>query len=125
MAVDWVDAEHAAAKPVQTFSDHFSFTVSLNLSPPDTEETAADGSLQYRLKRSWRSPHDVVRRTERALKFPLSLLNGTDDDASFGLGHVRAGYGPLLADDTEVTRGRNGTAWEEPSSIYVKACFQF
>lgn len=38
---------------------------------------------------------------------------------------LQAGYGRIFTDDSVITRGRHGAAWEEKSYFYLKTCFRF
>jgi len=40
-------------------------------------------------------------------------------------GKLRAGYGRIFPDNSILSRGQNGTAWEEQSFFYLKASFRF
>jgi len=47
------------------------------------------------------------------------------DDNTLALGKLRAGYGRIYRDDSLTVRGRNGTAWEEPTTLFMKVSFRF
>lgn len=57
-------------------------------------------------------------------RFPFRQRSQPEENA-LGLGKLRAGYGMIFRDDSLLVRGRNGTAWEEPGCLYVKATFRF
>ena len=121
----WLDMSGTVTEPVRTASGHFSFTVSLKLVSADTEETPVQSSNRYHLKEGETFARYLDRGANGERKFLFGLVRCSGEETSVGFGNVQAGYGPLLADDTVVTRGSNGTAWEEPSSIFVKTCFRF
>lgn len=40
-------------------------------------------------------------------------------------GNLQAGYGRVFYDESVISRGSNGTAWEEPGCLYLKTRFRF
>lgn len=62
-------------------------------------------------------------RPENSLSLFASQLRGEDDADSTP--KLRVGYGRIFRDDSVISRGRNGTGWEEPSLLYLKATFRF
>lgn len=62
---------------------------------------------------------------ETEAKFLFFHADPTGADRSIAVGKLRGGYGQIFRDDSLVVRTSNGTAWEEPSWLYVKATFRF
>lgn len=60
---------------------------------------------------------------DKALRLLPERLVGKGGTLAFG--QLQAGYGRIFTDDSVITRGRNGTTWEEASCLYVKASFRF
>lgn len=46
-------------------------------------------------------------------------------EGAVGLGKLQAGYGRIFTPDSVITRGRNGTVWEDHSYIFLQARFSF
>jgi hypothetical protein len=71
----------------------------------------------------------IVRYLERRLgagcTFPLLDKCHLGDGGTLAVGKLHAGYGAIFDDDSVITRGRNGTAWEETSFLFVKVSFRF
>lgn len=78
-------------------------------------QTEADSTLISYLNDSTKKPGNFRLPDERS---------GAGAGA-LALGRLQAGYGRLVAPDSVLTRGRNGTVWEDHSFIFVQTCFSF
>jgi len=67
----------------------------------------------------------LERRAGVKRTFPLLDERLLGNGGTLALGKLQAGYGTIFDDDSVITRGRNGTAWEETSFLFVKASFRF
>ncbi len=67
----------------------------------------------------------LERRAGAGRTFPLRDERLLGNGGTLTIGKLQAGYGAIFNDDSVITRGRNGTAWEETSCLYVKASFRF
>ncbi len=110
-----------------------------------TSSTVTDFFGRVSLAATWgeanslRSARHLLRqpgagpRLSRYLEFPTVKpedfrLPDESPAASTGavvLGKLQAGYGKLFDPDSILTRGRNGTVWEDHSFFFVKTCFSF
>ncbi len=57
--------------------------------------------------------------------FSIFRMNTEETNRGNLWAHVQAGYGQIWQDESIVVRGKNGTAWEQPSCGYLKATFSF
>ncbi|MCU0785738.1 MAG: hypothetical protein MUF81_17185 [Verrucomicrobia bacterium] len=67
----------------------------------------------------------LERRAGAGRTFPLLDGRLLGNGGTLALGKLQAGYGRIFDGDSVITRGRNGTAWEEASCLYVKVIFRF
>lgn len=106
--------------------------------------TATDAFGRFSLIATWREANSLRSRQTLRQTGPDSTLsyylnNPTKKSGNFrlpderpgantgavALGKIQAGYGRLVGPDSVLTRGRNGTVWEDHSFIFVQTCFSF
>jgi hypothetical protein len=55
----------------------------------------------------------------------VRLFNNQVGDGNFNMKHFQAGYGTVFDPDMVLSRGRNGSAMEEPSYLFIKGLIAF
>jgi hypothetical protein len=103
-------APEAAAAPEDAFNPELPFT-----SIPH-DSFLEDGSIFVRY---------LNRMTGTSRNLPFLREPSAGSSGGLGFGKLQAGYGRIFTDDSVITRGRNGTAWEEGSCFYLKTSFRF
>jgi hypothetical protein len=66
---------------------------------------------------------DVSAVKSEAFKLPGERT--ASGEGAVALGKLQAGYGRIFTPDSVITRGRNGTVWEDHSYIFLQARFRF
>ena len=119
-----LDPEQSPARTISLLSDNFSISVTLDVPPDDSSELLSGNSIGYRRVSvaSIRYLADPEETSNKLLHFSKRLQPGI---SSLTWGNLQAGYGRIFADDSVITRGNNGTAWEEPGCLYLKTRFRF
>ena len=119
-----LDSERTPARATSLLSDNFSISVTLDLPPDDSGELVSGNSIGYR-RVSVSSTRHVADPDELASKFVLFRKPVQPGLASLAWGNFQTGYGRVFYDDSVIVRGNNGTVWEEPGCLYLKARFRF
>ena len=119
-----LDSEQAPARTTSLLSDNFSISVTLEVPPDDSSELLSGNSIGYRRVSvaSIRHLADPEETSNKLVHFRKRLQPGI---SSLTWGNLQAGYGRIFTDDSVITRGNNGTAWEEPGCLYLKTRFRF
>lgn len=72
---------------------------------------------------------ELARHLERRTRDEGDVASSQWSDSEGGslitLGKIQAGYGEIFKGESTALRGHNGTAWEEPSVVFLKASFRF
>ena len=118
-----LDSEQSPTRSTSLLSDNFSISVTLDLPPDDSSEWDSGSSIGYHRVSAASIRHlaDPEETTNKLVHFRKRLQPGI---TSLAWGNFQAGYGRIFADDS-ITRGSNGTAWEEPGCLYLKTRFRF
>ena len=119
-----LDSEQAPARATSLLSDNFSISVTLDVPPDDSSELLSGNSIGYR-RVSVASIQNLADPEETSNKLVNLRKRLQPGISSLTWGNLQAGYGRIFTDDSVVTRGNNGTAWEEPGCLYLKTRFRF
>ena len=117
-------AGYSSARATSLLSDNFSISVTLDLPPDDSGELFSGSSIGY-YRRSIASIRYLADPEEMNNKFVLFRRQVQPGLASLTWGNLQAGYGRIFPDESVISRGSNGTTWEEPGCLYLKTRFRF
>ncbi len=111
--------------PTTTFIDTNVFSLAIESRPrnePATNGVSAGSSDAIR--RVLEAAASLKKQRVGAKGSLTSLFSTQAGERGFGIAGIQAGYGMVFMDPI-FTRGRNGTAMEEPSYIVVKTSLKF
>jgi hypothetical protein len=113
----------APARVTSLLAGNFSISVTLDLPAGVSSESLAGGATGYRRLSVASIQHLAAPETStRLVLFRNPVRPGL---ASLTWGNFQAGYGQVFPNESVITRGNNGTAWEAPGCLYLKTCFRF
>lgn len=119
-----LDAGEDRFRVTSLLSDNFSTSVTLDLPADDSSDLLSGNSVGYR-RVSVASISHLSDSSETNNKFVLFRKRVQPGVTSLGWGILQAGYGRIFEGDSVITRGNNGTVWEEPGCLYLRTSFRF
>jgi len=119
-----LDSHLSSDRTTSLLSDNFSVSITLDLPPEDASALFAGNSIGYQ-RRSVASIGHLADPAAVNYKFVLFRKAVQPGLGSLTWGNLQAGYGRVFYDESVISRGSNGTAWEEPGCLYLKTRFRF
>jgi len=105
--------------------ESFLLGINLKLSPSVTTEADSRHALTSLVDYASLFPTSLnPRQTQHKGIYLFHGFARLDDDG-VTLGKLQAGYGRIFAGDSPFSERHNGTAFEEPGILYLKASFRF